>query len=82
MKSQLTITIDPAFKAELQALAKARKQSLSEFVANALKRTVRPVERKHVVISPFVMEMTSDLQLPADIDALDAYVEAMGEKHR
>lgn len=82
MKSQLTITIDPAFKAELQAFAKAHQQTVSEFITNTLKRTVRPVERKHVKISPYVMGMTSDLQLPADIAEIDAYIEAMEEKHK
>ncbi len=82
MKAQLTITIDPAFKAELQAFAKAHKQSVSEFITNTLKKSVHPVEREHIKIAPFVMGMTSDLQLPVDAEALDAYIEAMEVKYK
>lgn len=82
MKAQLTITIDPALKTELLASAKASKQSVSDFIANTLKRTILVSDRKHVKISPYIMEMTSELQLPVDIEELRPYLENAEKKHQ
>jgi hypothetical protein len=82
MKSQLTIRIDATLKERLVVSAKARKQSVSDFVSGVLRHTVQSDERKHVTVSPYIMEMTSDLQLPADdIDEKDAFIAAMEAKH-
>lgn len=80
MKSQLTINIDVSLKEELIAYAKERKQSLSELISGVLKNTVRAGDRKHVTISPYVLEMTSDVQLPTEMNDMDSFIEAMEEK--
>lgn len=80
MKSQLTINIDVSLKEEFIAYAKERKQSLSELMSGVLKNTVRAGNRKHVTISPYVFEMTSDVQLPTEMNNVDSFINAMEEK--
>lgn len=83
MESQLTIKVDATLKEELTAYAKERKQSLSDFISGVLKNAIHTSdERKHITISPYVIEMASESNLPADLDDKAIFIEAMEEKHK
>lgn len=56
---------------------------MSDFISGVLKNAIHTSdERKHITISPYVMEMASESNLPADLDDKAIFIEAMEEKHK
>ena len=81
MDTKLTLKLNDAVIKRAKAYAASHNISLSRLVETYLK-AITQSEGKSVEISPFVKSMATGIQIPADLDANEAFQDGRESKHQ
>ncbi|HEV7350355.1 DUF6364 family protein [Telluribacter sp.] len=85
MTTKLTLKLDKEVIEKAKAYAEAHQKSLSKLIEGYLQLLVTQEEaeaKDEVPLSPFVKNLCTGVQLPADLDTKKTYGDYLAEKYK
>ncbi|OFY94766.1 MAG: hypothetical protein A3K10_10285 [Bacteroidetes bacterium RIFCSPLOWO2_12_FULL_31_6] len=82
MNTKLTLKLDQSVIEQAKEYAVSHKRSLSKIIETYLKSLVNKDEMNELQISPFVKNMSTGVNIPADLDYKTEYANRLNEKYK
>lgn len=84
MDTKLTLKLDKFVIEQAKEYASLHKRSLSRIIESYLKSLVSPSQKSDddIEISPFVKSMSTGINIPADLNYKEEFLNHMDEKYK
>lgn len=83
MDAKLTLKLNKAVIENAKFYATKKQLSLSRLIENYLNSLTTDLKKEHEIeISPFVKSLSTDLQIPADLDYKKEYGDYLAKKYQ